>query len=44
MKNPEDANKLSEKIANNEKLRKELAAVKGAAREAARKISLNILN
>jgi topoisomerase-4 subunit B len=42
MKNPEDANKLSEKIANNEKLRKELAAVKGAAREAARKISLNI--
>ncbi len=42
MKNSEAANKLSEKIANNEKLRKELAAVKGAAREAAKKVSLNI--
>ncbi|MDD3941002.1 MAG: DNA topoisomerase IV subunit B [Sphaerochaetaceae bacterium] len=42
MKNSEAANKLSEKIASNEKLRKELAAVKGAAREAAKKVSLNI--
>lgn len=42
MKNPEDATKLSDKIATNEKLRKELAAVRGAAREAARKVSLNI--
>lgn len=42
MKNPDEADKLSEKIANNEKLRKELAAVKGAAREAAKKVSLNI--
>lgn len=42
MKNPEEADKLSEKIASNEKLRKELAAVKGAAREAAKKVSLNI--
>lgn len=42
MKNPDDANKLSDKIASNEKLRKELAAVKGAAREAAKKVSLNI--
>ncbi|MDD4142881.1 MAG: toprim domain-containing protein, partial [Bacteroidales bacterium] len=42
MKNSEDADKLSEKIANNERLRKELAAVKGAAREAAKKVSLNI--
>ena len=42
MKNPEDANKLSDKIASNEKLRKELAAVKGAAREAAKKVSINI--
>jgi len=42
LKNPEEANKLSQKIANNEKLRKELAAVKGAAREAAKKVSINI--
>ncbi|HLW22628.1 MAG TPA: toprim domain-containing protein, partial [Sphaerochaetaceae bacterium] len=42
MKHPEDAGKLSEKIASNEKLRKELAAVKGAARDAAKKVSLNI--
>ncbi len=42
LKNPDESEKLSKKIANNEKLRKELAAVKGAAREAARKVSLNI--
>lgn len=42
LKHPEDAAKLSEKIASNEKLRKELAAVKGAAREAAKKVSINI--
>jgi topoisomerase-4 subunit B len=42
LKNADEANKLSDKIANNEKLRKELAAVKGAAREAAKKVSLNI--
>jgi topoisomerase-4 subunit B len=42
LKNPDEAEKLSSKIANNEKLRKELAAVKGAAREAAKKVSLNI--
>jgi topoisomerase IV subunit B len=42
MKNTDDAAQLSEKIANNEKLRKELAAVKGAARDAAKKVSINI--
>jgi topoisomerase IV subunit B len=42
MKNIDDAAKLSEKIASNEKLRKELAAVKGAARDAAKKVSINI--
>jgi topoisomerase-4 subunit B len=42
LKNPDDATKLSEKIASNEKLRKELAAVKGAARDAAKKVSINI--
>ncbi|NLV84867.1 MAG: type IIA DNA topoisomerase subunit B, partial [Spirochaetales bacterium] len=42
LKNPEESAKLSQKIANNEKLRKELAAVKGAAREAAKKVSINI--
>ncbi|MGI6433496.1 MAG: DNA topoisomerase IV subunit B [Sphaerochaetaceae bacterium] len=42
LKNQEEANKLSDKIANNEKLRKELTAVRGAAREAAKKVSLNI--
>lgn len=42
MKNPGEAARLSEKIASNERLRKELAAVKGAAREAAKKISIHI--
>ncbi len=42
MKNLDDAAQLAEKIANNEKLRKELAAVKGAARDAAKKVSINI--
>jgi topoisomerase-4 subunit B len=42
MKHPDDANKLSDKIASNERLRKELAAVKGAARDAAKKVSINI--
>jgi topoisomerase-4 subunit B len=42
LKNPEESAKLSQKIANNEKLRKELAAVKGAARDAAKKVSINI--
>jgi topoisomerase-4 subunit B len=42
LKNAEDAQKLSDKIANNERLRKELASVKGAAKEAAKKVAINI--
>jgi len=41
-KNPETAKVLENKIINNEKLRKELAAVKKEAKAAAKKISLNI--
>lgn len=41
-KNSETAKILEDKIVNNEKLRKELAAVKKEARAAAKKISLNI--
>ncbi|MCG8454103.1 MAG: type IIA DNA topoisomerase subunit B [Spirochaetales bacterium] len=41
-KNPESAKNLENKIINNEKLRKELAAVKKEAKAAAKKISLNI--
>ncbi len=41
-KNPESAKNLENKIVNNEKLRKELAAVKKEAKAAAKKISLNI--
>jgi len=41
-KNPESAKLLEDKIVNNEKLRKELAAVKKEAKAAAKKISLNI--
>ncbi len=41
-KNPETAKDLENKIINNEKLRKELAAVKKEAKAAAKKISLNI--
>jgi topoisomerase-4 subunit B len=42
LKNPEEAQKVSDKIANNERLRKELASVKGAAKEAAKKVAINI--
>jgi len=42
LKHPEEAVKVSQKITSNEKLRKELSAVKGAARDAAKKVSLNI--
>lgn len=41
-KNNEVAKKLEEKIVNNEKLRKELIAVKKEAKEAAKKIALKI--
>ena len=43
-KNSEAAKKLEEKIINNEKLRKDLNAVKKEAREAAKKIALKIPN
>ena len=43
-KNQEAAKKLEEKIINNEKLRKELNAVKKEAREAAKKVALKIPN
>ncbi|NCB00823.1 MAG: type IIA DNA topoisomerase subunit B [Spirochaetia bacterium] len=42
LKNGEEAQKLSDKIANNERLRKELASVKGAAKDAAKKVAINI--
>ncbi len=42
LKNPEQAQKVGDKIANNERLRKELASVKGAAKEAAKKVAINI--
>ena len=41
-RNPQAAKKLEQKIVSNEKLRTELNAVKKEAREAAKKISLNI--
>jgi len=41
-KNKEAAKKLEDKIVSNEKLRKELNAVKKEAKEAARKVALNI--
>ncbi len=44
MKNTASADKLSDKIITNEKLRKELNDVKKGAREAAKKISLKIPN
>lgn len=43
-KNQEAAKKLESKIINNEKLRKELNAVKKEAREAAKKVALKIPN
>jgi topoisomerase-4 subunit B len=43
-KNQDAAKKLEQKIVNNEKLRKELAAVKKEAKEASRKVALNIPN
>ncbi|MGE4454016.1 MAG: DNA topoisomerase IV subunit B [Sphaerochaeta sp.] len=42
LKNSEEAEKLNQKILNNEKLRKELNEVKKGARESAKKVSLNI--
>ncbi|MGM0431742.1 MAG: DNA topoisomerase IV subunit B [Spirochaetota bacterium] len=44
MKNKEAAGKLDEKITSNERLRKELNAVKKGAREAAKRISFKIPN
>ena len=43
-KNPESAQKIQEKITQNERLRKELNAVKKEAREAARRIAIKIPN
>ncbi len=42
LKNTKEAEKLNQKILNNEKLRKELNEVKKGARESAKKVSLNI--
>ncbi|MGH0052052.1 MAG: DNA topoisomerase IV subunit B [Sphaerochaetaceae bacterium] len=42
LKNNAEAEKLNQKILNNEKLRKELNEVKKGARESAKKVSLNI--
>lgn len=44
LKHQEAAEKLNEKITNNEKLRKELNAVKKGAREAAKRVSIKIPN
>ncbi len=44
LKHEKSARKLMDKIVNNEKLRKELNAVKSQAREAAKKIALKIPN
>lgn len=41
-KHPEDAQHLSERIQNNERLRKELNEVKKGAKEAARRVAINI--
>jgi topoisomerase-4 subunit B len=43
-KHPDAAKKLESKIVNNERLRKELNAVKKEAKEASRKVALNIPN
>lgn len=42
LKNSEQANKIYQKVINNETLRKELNEVKKGARESAKKVSLNI--
>ncbi|MFA6695441.1 MAG: DNA topoisomerase IV subunit B [Sphaerochaeta sp.] len=42
LKNTTEAEKINQKILNNEKLRKELNEVKKGARESAKKVSLNI--
>jgi len=42
LKNTAEAEKINQKILNNEKLRKELNEVKKGARESAKKVSLNI--
>ncbi len=44
LKNQDAAQRLNDKIANNEKLRKELNAVKKGAREAAKRVSIKIPN
>ncbi len=44
LKNQDAAERLNDKIANNEKLRKELNAVKKGAREAAKRVSIKIPN
>ncbi len=44
LKNQEAAGQLNDKIMNNEKLRKELNAVKKGAREAAKRVSIKIPN
>ncbi|MBN2528241.1 MAG: type IIA DNA topoisomerase subunit B [Deltaproteobacteria bacterium] len=41
-KNPKDAEKLIEKVAQNEKLRKELSSIKKQAKERARKVAIRI--
>ncbi len=42
LRHPEDAAKIQNKITNNEKLRKELNEVKKGAKEASRRVSINI--
>ena len=41
-KNQQDANKLLEKVKNNEKIRKELSSIKKEARERAKKVAIRI--
>ena len=41
-KNPEEANRLLEKVKTNERIRKELASIKKEARERAKKVAIRI--
>ena len=41
-KNPEESDKLIEKVKNNQRVRKELSAIKKEARERARKVAIRI--
>jgi len=44
LKNPQSAQRMGDKIARNEQLRKELSVVRKQARDAAKKVALNIRN